>query len=39
VQHVDENAAALKVVLNSEELTLMDQAFPPPASKVALDVV
>ncbi len=39
VQHVDENAAALKVVLNREELALMDQAFPPPTGKVALDVV
>ncbi|KAB8313774.1 aldo/keto reductase [Erwinia endophytica] len=39
VQHVAENAAALEVVLNAEDLVLINQAFPPPESKMPLDVV
>lgn len=39
VAHVDDNAAALDVSLSSEELALMNQAFPPPTSKLPLDVV
>jgi len=39
VQHVAENAAVLEVVLNAEELALINQAFPPPESKMPLDVV
>lgn len=37
--HVAENAAALEIVLNSEELALINQAFPPPTGKMPLDVV
>ncbi|WP_281434421.1 aldo/keto reductase [Erwinia sp. BNK-24-b] len=37
--HVAENAAALEIVLNSEELALINQAFPPPTGKTPLDVV
>ena len=39
VAHVLENAAALQITLAQEELALIDQAFPPPPHKVALDVV
>ena len=39
VQHVTENAAALEVVLSSEERAMINQSFPPPTEKVALDVV
>ncbi|WP_158784905.1 aldo/keto reductase [Pantoea sp. BAV 3049] len=39
VQHVAENAAALEVVLSSEDLALINQAFPPPERKMPLDVV
>lgn len=37
--HVEENAAALAVTLSSEELMLINQAFPPPLAKLPLDVV
>jgi len=39
IAHVDDNAAALGVVLTSEELALINQAFPPPETKQPLDVV
>lgn len=39
VQHVAENAAALEVELSSEELALINQAYPPPDGKMPLDVV
>lgn len=39
VAHVQENAAALQVTLNSEELTAINQQFPPPLAKMPLDVV
>ncbi|MGB9096436.1 aldo/keto reductase [Erwinia sp.] len=39
VAHVAENAAALDVTLTSEELALINQAFPPPTEKMPLDVV
>lgn len=39
IAHVDDNAAALGIVLTSEELSLINQAFPPPATKQPLDVV
>lgn len=39
LQHVADNAAALQVTLTSDELTKINHAFPPPASKMALDVV
>lgn len=39
LQHVAENAAALEVTLGSEELALINEAFPPPDRKLPLDVV
>lgn len=39
IAHVAENAAALEVTLSSEELGLINQAFPPPTEKMPLDVV
>ncbi|MBD8161378.1 aldo/keto reductase [Erwinia persicina] len=39
IAHVEDNAAALDVSLSNEELALINQAFPPPASKLPLDVV
>lgn len=39
VQHVAENAAALEVTLSSEELALINEAFPPPDRKLPLDLV
>lgn len=39
VAHVQENAAALTLTLEAEELALLDRAFPPPPHKLALDVV
>lgn len=38
-QHVLENAAALDFCLTSQELEALDQAFPPPARPVSLDIV
>ncbi|MTD25719.1 aldo/keto reductase [Erwinia sorbitola] len=39
IAHVYDNASALDVVLSGEELALINQAFPPPATKLPLDVV
>jgi diketogulonate reductase-like aldo/keto reductase len=39
MQHVVDNAAALRVTLTSDELAKINHAFPPPTSKMALDVV
>lgn len=39
IAHIGDNAAALGVVLTSEELALINQAFPPPDSRQPLDVV
>ncbi|MEW5289173.1 aldo/keto reductase [Erwinia papayae] len=39
VAHVVENAAALNVVLSSEELTKINLAYPPPERKMPLDMV
>ncbi|WP_267436236.1 aldo/keto reductase [Erwinia psidii] len=39
VAHVAENAAALDVVLNHEELMLINQAFPAPQHKMPLEMV
>ncbi|WP_409307771.1 aldo/keto reductase [Pectobacterium sp. B1J-3] len=38
-QHVIENAQALEIVLSTEELTRLDQAFPAPTHKQYLDMV
>ncbi|HEY9761139.1 MAG TPA: aldo/keto reductase [Trichocoleus sp.] len=37
--HVEENYAALDIRLSPEELSQLDEAFPPPASRVALEVL
>lgn len=37
--HVEENYAALNIKLDSEDLRQLDEAFPPPASRVALEVL
>ena len=39
VDHVKQNAAALDLTLSSEELALLDKAFPAPQGKTALDMV
>ncbi len=39
VSHVQQNAAALSIILTDEELSIVDRAFPAPQSKTALDVV
>lgn len=39
VVHVQENAAALEVVLTGEELQLIDRAWPAPQHKLPLDIV
>lgn len=39
LQHVKENAAALDLTLTSDELAVINQAFPPPERKMPLDVV
>lgn len=38
-KHVQENAAALAIVLSDEEMQQLDAAFPAPKGKTALDVV
>ncbi|UCB30861.1 aldo/keto reductase [Duffyella gerundensis] len=37
--HLKENALAMQVTLSSEELALINQAFPPPTGKQPLDMV
>ncbi|WP_421355207.1 aldo/keto reductase [Pseudocitrobacter faecalis] len=39
VKHVEENAAALALMLSEEEQALLNRAFPAPGHKTALDVV
>lgn len=39
VKHVEENAGALELTLGVEEIALLDNAFPAPGRKTALDVV
>lgn len=39
VSHVEENAAALDVVLDEHDIALMEQAFPAPGYKTPLDMV
>ncbi|QBE65721.1 aldo/keto reductase [Pseudoduganella lutea] len=38
-EHVRANRAALDIVLTSEDLAVLDAAFPPPARKMPLDVL
>ncbi|MEE9685239.1 aldo/keto reductase [Lelliottia amnigena] len=39
LEHVTENARALRIALSAEELLKLDHAFPAPGHKTALDVV
>lgn len=39
VAHVEENAAALKIVLSAADLARLDDAFPAPGRKTPLDMV
>lgn len=39
LEHIQDNAASLTLQLNPEEITLIDQAFPAPSHKTALDIV
>ena len=39
VKHVDDNAAALEIVLDAEDIEVLDRAFPPPTSAVELDII
>lgn len=39
LEHVTENAGALRIALSAEELLKLDNAFPAPDHKMALDVV
>ncbi|WP_446029583.1 aldo/keto reductase [Lelliottia amnigena] len=39
LEHVTENAGALRIALSAEELLKLDNAFPAPDHKTALDVV
>ena len=39
IEHVAQNAAALDMMLNDEELALLDKAYPAPARKTPLDMV
>lgn len=38
VEHVEQNAAALEITLSTDELRLLDKAWPAPAGKTALDM-
>ncbi|WP_413594548.1 aldo/keto reductase [Citrobacter youngae] len=38
VAHVEQNAAALEITLSTDELRLLDKAWPAPAGKTALDM-
>ena len=38
VAHVEQNAAALEITLSTDELRLLDMAWPAPAGKTALDM-
>jgi diketogulonate reductase-like aldo/keto reductase len=39
LSHVDENCAALDIVLSAEDLAALDAAFPPPRRKRALEML
>ena len=39
IKHVEENAAALAIVLSDDEMRQLDAAFPAPKGKTPLDVV
>ena len=38
VAHVEQNAAALNITLSVDELKLLDEAYPAPKGKTALDM-
>ena len=37
--HIDQNIAALDIVLDVEDLTLLDEAFPPPTGPSHLEML
>jgi diketogulonate reductase-like aldo/keto reductase len=39
VKHVEENVAAVSVVLDSEDLAIIDKAYPAPKRKQSLDML
>ncbi|CAO96603.1 aldo/keto reductase [Erwinia tasmaniensis] len=39
IAHIKENTAALNIAFSSDELAMINQAFPPPMSRVPLDMV
>lgn len=39
VEHVEDNAAALEIVLDAEDIEVLDRAFPPPTTAVELDII
>lgn len=39
VEHVEDNAAALEIQLDGEDLEALDRAFPPPTSEQPLDII
>lgn len=39
IAHVNDNAAALSITFGSDELAMINQAFPPPTARLPLDMV
>ena len=39
IAHVEDNAAALEIQLDGEDLEALDRAFPPPTSEQTLDII
>ncbi len=39
IAHVEDNAAALEIQLDGEDLDALDRAFPPPTSEQPLDII
>ncbi|MFC9706842.1 aldo/keto reductase [Paenibacillus sp. NPDC056933] len=39
LDHVEENAAAMDVILSQDEVVRLNEAFPPPEGKMPLDIV
>ena len=39
IAHVEDNAAALEIQLDGEDLEALDRAFPPPTSEQPLDII
>ena len=39
IAHVEDNAAALDIVLDAEDIAVLNDAFPPPTGPVPLDII